>query len=68
MVMPGDNIQMTIELITPIAMDEGAPVRDPRRRPHGRRRRRHEVTRITRASNTTWPARFASVSRRSITP
>jgi elongation factor Tu len=23
MVMPGDNIQMTIELITPIAMDEG---------------------------------------------
>ena len=23
MVMPGDNVQMTIELITPIAMDEG---------------------------------------------
>ncbi len=23
MVMPGDNIQMTIELITPVAMDEG---------------------------------------------
>ena len=23
MVMPGDNIQMTIELITPIAMEEG---------------------------------------------
>ncbi len=23
MVMPGDNIQMVIELITPIAMDEG---------------------------------------------
>jgi len=23
MVMPGDNIQMEIELITPIAMDEG---------------------------------------------
>jgi elongation factor Tu len=23
MVMPGDNIQMTIELIQPIAMDEG---------------------------------------------
>ena len=23
MVMPGDNVQMTIEQITPIAMDEG---------------------------------------------
>ena len=23
MVMPGDNIKMTIELITPIAMEEG---------------------------------------------
>jgi elongation factor Tu len=23
MVMPGDNIQMEVELITPIAMDEG---------------------------------------------
>ena len=23
MVMPGDNVQMTIELITPIAMDDG---------------------------------------------
>jgi len=23
MVMPGDNVQMEIELITPIAMDEG---------------------------------------------
>ena len=23
MVMPGDNIQMTVKLITPIAMDEG---------------------------------------------
>jgi len=23
MVMPGDNIAMTVELITPIAMDEG---------------------------------------------
>ena len=23
MVMPGDNVQMKIELITPIAMDEG---------------------------------------------
>jgi len=23
MVMPGDNVQMTVELINPIAMDEG---------------------------------------------
>ncbi|MCF7484062.1 elongation factor Tu, partial [Vibrio sp. J1-1] len=23
MVMPGDNVQMTVELIAPIAMDEG---------------------------------------------
>jgi elongation factor Tu len=25
MVMPGDNIAMSIELITPIAMDKGLP-------------------------------------------
>ena len=42
MVMPGDNVQMTIELITPIAMEEGAAVRDPRGWPHGRRRRRDQ--------------------------
>ena len=41
MVMPGDNVQMTIELITPIAMDEGLRLRHPRGRPHGGRRRRH---------------------------
>ena len=35
MVMPGDNVQMTIELITPIAMEEAAPVRYPRRWPDG---------------------------------
>jgi elongation factor Tu len=23
MVMPGDNVQMTVELITPVAMDKG---------------------------------------------
>ena len=27
MVMPGDNIQMTIELITPIAMERGCASR-----------------------------------------
>jgi elongation factor Tu len=29
MVMPGDNIQMTIELIIPIAMEEAAALRHP---------------------------------------
>ena len=35
MVMPGDNVQMEVELITPIAMDDQLTVRDPRRRTHG---------------------------------
>jgi elongation factor Tu len=29
MVMPGDNVEMTVELGKPIAMDEGSAVRDP---------------------------------------
>jgi elongation factor Tu len=29
MVMPGDNINMTVELGKPIAMDEGLPLRHP---------------------------------------
>ena len=29
MVMPGDNIEMTVELITPIAMEEGTTFRYP---------------------------------------
>ena len=36
MVMPGDNTQMEIELIQPIAMDEAAALRHPRGRPDGR--------------------------------
>ena len=36
MVMPGDNVQMTIELIQPIAMDQGLALRHPRGRPHRR--------------------------------
>ena len=52
MVMPGDNIQMTIELITPIAMEEQAALRDPRRWPHGGRRRRHEDSRVIRHSRS----------------
>ena len=42
MVMPGDNTEMTVELIAPIAMEEGAALRDPRGRPHRRRRPRHQ--------------------------
>ena len=82
MVMPGDNIQMTIELITPIAMEEAAALRDPRGRPHGRRRRRHEDPRSKSTERsgdpdrtltspltrgTTWQEESASVSRPSIT-
>ena len=36
MVMPGDNVEMDIELIQPIAMDAGPPLRHPRGRPHRR--------------------------------
>jgi ribosomal protein L33 len=37
MVMPGDNVQLQVELITPVAMEKGLAVRDPRRRTHGGR-------------------------------
>ena len=47
MVMPGDNIGMTVTLIAPIAMEEGLALCDPRRRPHGRRRRRRQGHRVT---------------------
>ncbi len=42
MVMPGDNIDMEITLITPIACEEGLRFRYPRRWPHGRIGRRNE--------------------------
>ncbi len=48
MVMPGDNVQMEVELITPVAIEEGLAVRHPRRRPHRRRRRRHHDHRVDR--------------------
>ena len=38
MVMPGDNVKLEVELITPVAMEKGLAVRDSRRRPNGRRR------------------------------
>ena len=38
MVMPGDNVQMQVSLIAPIAMEEGLRFRDTRRRPYRWRR------------------------------
>ena len=38
MVMPGDNVELEVELITPVAMDKGLALRDSRGRPHGGRR------------------------------
>ena len=40
MVMPGDNIEMNVKLITPVAADEQLALRCPRGRPH-RWLRRH---------------------------
>ena len=37
MVMPGDNVQLAVELITPVALEKGLAVCDPRRRTHGGR-------------------------------
>ena len=42
MVMPGDNIDMEITLITPIACRRRSAFRYPRRRPHGWFRRRYQ--------------------------
>ena len=47
MVMPGDNINVDVELITPIACEERSALRDPRGRPHRRRRRRDEDPRVS---------------------
>ena len=50
MVMPGDNIQMEVELIQPIAMDAGPALRHPRGWPHRRLRRRHGDHQVTSSS------------------
>ena len=42
MVMPGDNIKMTVELISADRDGRGPALRHPRGRPHRRRRRRLE--------------------------
>ena len=65
MVMPGDNVEMTIELIQPIAMDPGPAVRHPRGWPHrrlGGRRRDHRVGDHQGAG--TWPAPSPPAGRR----
>ena len=46
MVMPGDNINIDVELINADRRRRRAALRHPRRRPHGRRRRRHEDSRV----------------------
>ena len=50
MIMPGDNAELNVELITPIAMEERPALRHPRRRPHRRRRRRGQDHRVARAA------------------
>ena len=52
MVMPGDNIKMKVELICPDRDGRGLTVCDPRRRPHGRRRRRRQDPSIETDSGT----------------
>ena len=47
MVMPGDNVTITGELIHPIAMEEGLQLRHPRGRPHGRFRPRDEDLQVS---------------------
>ena len=51
MVMPGDNVQMTVELITPIALETGPALRHPRGWPHRGCRRHHRDPGVA----ATWP-------------
>ncbi len=56
MIMPGDNAELDVELITPIAMEQKPALRHPRRRPHRRRRRRGQDRRSTRCRQPCrWP-------------
>ena len=47
MVMPGDNIKMVVSADRPDRDGRRPALRDPRRRPHGRRRRGGEDHRVT---------------------
>ena len=51
MVMPGDNIKMTVTLIAPDRDGRGPALRHPRRRPHRRRRRRLQDSRVAIAAS-----------------
>ena len=42
MVMPGDNVEMDVELITPVALEEGLRFAIREGGKHRRRRRRHQ--------------------------
>ena len=60
MVMPGDNTNMEIELHPADRHGPGPPLRDPRGRPHGRRRRRHGDHRVEASATRppdTWRSR-----------
>ncbi len=41
MVMPGDNVNMEVELIIPVALEQGTEIRNPRRRSDRGRRCHH---------------------------
>ena len=75
MIMPGDNAELDVELITPIAMEEKPALRHPRRRPHRRLRRGDQDHRVGRFGSATesgrrsdpaavfsWPAPQLNVS------
>ncbi len=46
MVMPGDNTNMKVDMIQPIAMEEGLRFAIPRGRPHRGRRSGHEDSQV----------------------
>ena len=66
MVMPGDNIQMTIDADHAGGDGRGAALRDPRRRPHGRRRRRHEDLEVEAGRDRSTPDTGAACCARSV--
>ena len=55
MVMPGDNVEMRVELDKPDRDGRGPPVRDPRGRAHRGRRPRHQGPEVGQATNSRGP-------------
>ena len=45
--MPGDNVNLMVKLIVPVALEIGFAVCDPRGWPHGGRRRHHQDSGIS---------------------